>query len=107
MKKVLVNQVLIDIAMQETGNVEDLFTIAMLFNKSITDTLIPGYEFSFFIENSAFQKNVVFILNKKGNNPASADDNGMVLIPSGGIGFMRISPGSSQENNWNNQFIIS
>lgn len=106
-KKVLAKQVIIDLAMQETGNVEDLFLIAEIMSKSITQLLTPGEAIYFSIDNNAFEKEVVSVLNRNGNNPASAaaaETQESTMLPPGGIGFMRIT---NPEYINTNDFIVS
>ncbi len=93
------NQRLIDLCMQEYGDVEKLFEVAIATGKKITDELdgvenlqMPVLTFS---NNS---KSISQLLRKSFNNPASADDNEVdIYLPPGGIGYMKLE----------NTFIVS
>lgn len=65
MALVIHNQSLIDVAVQHTGSAENLFQLAVLNGKSITDDLVPGEEIaidsSINIDEDIFQ----FFQNKK------------------------------------------
>lgn len=85
-------QTMIDIALQEVGDVEDLFRLAALNGKSITERLIAGELLQTgIIDNSALAKGIAQVLQKIMNKPAS-DDTAFTTptLPPGGIGFMRI-----------------
>lgn len=93
------NQRLIDLCMQEYGDVEKLFDVALLVEKGITDELAGVEELQMpVLSLSQGSKSVSLLLKQMFNNPASADDNATdITLPPGGIGFMQIE----------NTFIVS
>lgn len=88
--KTLDNQRLIDIAMQELGDVEREFELALLNGLSVNDELEAGTE----IKVPDFEKtkrNVVATFTNTSLLPASAfEDNITDPLPPGGIGYMQI-----------------
>ncbi len=104
--KVLNNQRLIDLCMQEYGDPALLFDLALGVDKSITDELEAVFELEMpVLETTATGKSISQVLKKILNNPASADDSFHIpTIPPSGIGYMRIkNPASPQAND----FIVS
>lgn len=103
---VLNNQTLIDITMQELGDVERLFELAVLNGVSITGDLqagstivVPDFDLS--------KRNTVRIFSDKSLAPASEDDGDTndIMLPPGGIGFMRIIDPAVEATNID--FIVS
>ena len=85
---ILDNQELIDIAMQELGDVERVFELCLLNNLSLTAVLnaddiilVPDFDQD--------KKRIVTQFSHKSLAPASGDDM-VLLVESGGIGFMQI-----------------
>ena len=95
------HQTLFDFTCQHCGSMEAVFVFAMLNGIGITDEVPPGTQ----LETVVVDNKVVadYVKSKLVIATAFA----MPFIPSGGIGFMRIMPGSSQENNRNNGFKVS
>lgn len=91
--KVLIDQRLVDLCMQEYGDPSTLFETAQALGKSITDELVDIIELDMpVLETSATGKSILQVLKKPFNNPASADDSAIdITLPPGGIGFMKIT----------------
>lgn len=86
---VLPSQRMIDIAMQELGDVEKLFDIALLNGKSVTEDTAAGI--SLLVDDyDKSKRSIVQVLRRKGFEPASANDLQFPPLPPGGIGFMQI-----------------
>ena len=93
----LYNQRLIDIAIQDLGDIERVYEICLLNNLPITyevpagmQLLVPDFDVT--------KRRIVNLFSNKSLAPASADDNNDFLnLPPGGIGFMQIE----------NTFIVS
>lgn len=97
--KVLSDQKLVDLCMQEYGDPSLLFEAALAVDKSITDELDGITELELpLLTTTALGKSIKLVLQKPFNNPASADGNAEdIMLPPGGIGFMQIG----------NNFIVS
>jgi len=82
----LYNQVLIDIAMQVCGDVEQLFAVALLNSKSITADIAAG---SVITANAAALDKTRYadLFVQKADRPASND---RIVNAAGGIGLMQI-----------------
>ena len=87
--KLLDNQRIIDIAMQELGDVERIFEIAILNGKSITDDFITG-DVLVLPDFDSAQTGTISILKTGGLQPASSYDELLSAIPPGGVGFMDV-----------------
>lgn len=87
--QLLDNQRMIDIAMQELGDVERIFEIAIMNGSSITDDFAPGDVLEVPLYNSA-QVGIISVLKATSLKPASAFDELLNTIPPGGIGYMKI-----------------
>lgn len=86
-------QVMVDIALQESGSEEDLFRLAALNGKSITQRLVAGELLQTgTIDNTADAKTVAKLLQLLPYKVASGDEAeaDVVTLPPGGIGYMRI-----------------
>lgn len=88
---ILENQRVIDIAMQELGDVEMIFDLALLNGVSVTDDLSAGTLFTV-PDFDKTKRATVNLFLKKGVEPASADATiTRPSLPPGGIGFMQIA----------------
>lgn len=89
---VLYNQRVVDLTMQQHGNVEYLFDVALAVGRGITDNDIEaGLVFEIpTLDNTAVEKSISFVLRKFYNRPASADNGLNNTAPPGGIGYMEI-----------------
>lgn len=87
--KVLPGQTLLDISIQETGTINNLFDIAVFNNVGITDSLTPGDEIK--IPDNLTEINKNYFINR-GIKPASD-----IIKNTEGIEFWRIE----------NEFIVS
>lgn len=83
------NQSLLDIAIQELGDVERVFELAVDNDISITDVIAPGTEISIGVFESE-KRMIVSVFSDKSNAPASIDNMEDVLPTPNGIGFMQI-----------------
>jgi len=91
------NQALIDIAMQELGDVERVNEIMLLNDLPLTANLTAG-TILFVPDFNLTKRRVVNLFSKKSLAPASLDDeDDLIRLPPGGIGFMQIG----------NSFIVS
>lgn len=90
--KVLNNQRLIDLCMQEYGTPDKLFEAAQAVGLSVTDELDGINELDMpVLDFTAFEKAISTVLKKPLNIPASADDDAIdYQLPPGGIGYMKI-----------------
>lgn len=90
--KVLSDQKLVDLCMQEYGDPSFLFDVALSVGKSITDELAGVAELDLpLLATTALGKSIMQVLQKPFNNPASADGTpDDFALPPGGIGFMQI-----------------
>lgn len=90
--KLLSDQKLVDLCMQEYGDPSLLFDVALSLGKSITDELVGIEELELpVLSTSAQGKSIRQVLQKPYNNPASADGAAEdITLPPGGIGFMQI-----------------
>ena len=88
--KVLKFQSILDIAVQETGSMENAFEIAAANGKAITDDINSG---ELFIPNELqLNANVVNRLADKRIKPATAlTSEDITISPFGGIGYMKIA----------------
>ena len=83
-------QAVIDIAMQELGDVERLFELCLLNDVNITDELEPGTVFTV-PDFATDKKRVVAFFSDKTLAPASIDDLGYLpMLPPGGVGWMQV-----------------
>jgi hypothetical protein len=88
--KIEKNQRFIDIAMQELGDVERIFELALLNDISITKEIEPGTMIAV-PEFDKSKRGVVQVFSNSSIWPASADTNLVKpSLPPGGIGFMKI-----------------
>lgn len=108
--KVLNNQRLVDLCMQEYGDAAFLFEAAAFVGKSITDDLVDVFSLDLqVLDTTASGKSISVVLKKIYNIPASADDNAInFFLPPGGIGYMKIiNPAVDPVNADANDFIVS
>ena len=84
MTKVLKGQSLLDIAIQETGSIENIFEIAYHNGLSITDELAVGYEVDIPADIDKSMKTVNYFSNLE-LKPASEPE-----PKKGGIGYMAV-----------------
>ncbi|MBF2707530.1 hypothetical protein [Flavobacterium soyangense] len=83
------NQSLLDLVIQENGNVATAFELALLNGISLTDPLIPGQELNFVKSILADDEIVSYFKNKK-VKIATGFQNNETLLPQLGIGQMAI-----------------
>lgn len=84
----MVNQSLLDIAIQEGGNVLSVFDWALKNNISITQELLPGDEL---LLSDSLKNNKEVIQYFKGKNQTIASSNFPSTLPQKGIGHMKIA----------------
>lgn len=96
------HQTLFDFTAQHCGGMDAVFIMAQQNGIGITDTVAAGTS----LEVMVTDKKVVADFLRNGLVIATAYN--LPVIPTGGIGFMRIKPDPlQQEVNWNNGFIVS
>lgn len=90
--KVISNQSILDIAIQELGNVDAAFDLALYNDISITEVLVPGQELkiptSEFIKTDVF--NYFFGKQRKIATSQTFPSQGDLSPNVGGIGYMEI-----------------
>ncbi len=89
---VLYNQRIVDLTMQQHGNVEYMFDVALAVGRGITDNDIEaGLVFEIpAVDNTASERSISAVLRKFNNRPASADNGLNIIAPPGGIGYMEV-----------------
>lgn len=78
------NQTMLDMSVQHTGDLSNLFLLAMANGKSITDDLVPGQELT---AVPVTDKRVTRVFDKIEYDVTTAVKPGLIL---GGIGYMQI-----------------
>lgn len=86
---VLHNQTILDISIQDTGNVENCFQIAVANGRSVSDELTSGMNFKG-AEAPKIDEDILTYFKAKKIHPATGSNAEIDIPELGGIGYMRI-----------------